>query len=83
MTSRWVTSVTLDLLKNCRMTLYVVKTSLRFVRNGVHGHRLGSTHLWGPLPKHTWQLVMSSRRWTMRPHRQEIARVLQFTELYL
>ena len=34
-TSRWVTSSTLDLLKVCRMTLFVGSTSLKFVRDGV------------------------------------------------
>ena len=34
-TSRWVTSSTLDLLKVCQMTLFVGSTSLKSVRDGV------------------------------------------------
>ena len=34
-TSRWVTSSTLDLLKVCQMTLFVGSTLLKSVRDGV------------------------------------------------
>ena len=82
MTSRWVTSLTLDLLKGCGMTRCADSTSSRFVQNGVQGDHLASTRLWRPLLKLTWQPVINSRKTRRRPDRWETPRVLQFGDLY-
>ena len=77
-TSRWVTLLSLDLLKGCGTTQYVDNTSLRFVQRGVQGHHLASTRLRRPLPKLTWQPVITSRKFRMQADRREIPRVLKF-----
>ena len=82
-TSGWVTSLTLHLLKGCGTTQYVNSTSLRFVQNGVQGHHLASTHLWRQLPKLTWQPVISLRKFRRHPDRRKIPRVLKSRDLYL
>ena len=65
--SRWVTSLTLDLLKGCRTTQCFHSTWLRFVQNGIQGHHLASIRLWRPLPKLTWQPVIRSRKFRLHP----------------
>ena len=75
-TSRWVTSSTLDLLKVCQMTLFVGSTSLRSGRNGVLGDHLASILWWRPSQKPTWRPVTSSRRYRKHPERHLIPWVL-------
>ena len=67
-TSRLVTSSTLDLLKGCRMTLFVGSTSLKSVRTGVLGYHLASIRWWKPLQKPTWRPATNSKRY--RTHQE-------------
>ena len=65
------------------MMPYVDNTSLRFVQHGTHGQHLASIRSWTPLPKHTWQLVISSKKFRTIPCLQEIPRVLRCLDLYI
>ena len=82
-TSRWVTSLTLDLLKGCRMTLCADSISSKSVPNGVQGDHLASTCLWRPLPRLTWLPAINWRRSRTRQNRWQTPRVLQFRDICL
>ena len=63
LTFKWVTSLTLDLLKGCQMTLCVDHTSLSSVQNGVLGHHFASTRLLETIAEaQIYQLVISSTK---------------------
>ena len=79
-TSRWVTSLTLDLLKGCRLTLCADSTSSRSVPNGVQGDHFASTRLWRPLPRLTWQLAIKLRRFRTHRDQWETPQVLHFRD---
>ena len=68
-TSAWVISFILDLLKGCRMRLCADSTSSRSVQNGVRGDHLASKRLSRPLPKLKWEPANNSRRFRTRPDR--------------
>ena len=76
-TSRWLTSSTLDLLKGCRMTLFVGSTSLKSVPNGVLGDHSASIRWWRPLQKPTWRPATNSKRYRTHLQRQLIPSILR------
>ena len=80
-TPRWVTSLTLHLLKGCRMTLCADSTWSKSVLNAVQGDHLASKRLWRPLPRLTWLPAIKSGSSRMRQNPWETPRVLQLRNL--
>ena len=82
LTSRWVTSLLLDVSKVCRMTLCSDNTLLKCAQSGVQGHRLAWTRLWTPSPRRTGHGVTNSKKSRTLQGRWEKPRALQFRNPY-